>query len=203
MASSFLRASSVNRAQKGLCNGTFPERLKSNASRVPSSAVSSSAGLAAVIALPSIEPLVEFGVEVDAAQGCGLQTAGKVEHVIGVLNVTELASDVAVEGDICKPMQSGEAARRGWVEGLFGGGVLALMRVASRLGEGRWSESPESGFCDLRWRKLYENGRMDRGWEKGTAKRPSKGKKASQGAEGAETRNTTLYKSYTKVAYTR
>ncbi len=47
-----------------------------------------------------------------------------------------------------------EAARCGWVKGLFGGGVLALMGVVSQFSEGRWSESSESGFCDLRWEEI-------------------------------------------------
>jgi hypothetical protein len=45
-----------------------------------------------------------------------------------------------------------EAAR--WVKKLFGGGVLALMGVVSRLSKGRRSESSESNFCDLRWEEI-------------------------------------------------
>ncbi len=55
----------MNRAQKQLCNRKFPKRLRSNASQVPSSVMSSSMGLATVITLLSTEPLVEFGGEVD------------------------------------------------------------------------------------------------------------------------------------------
>jgi len=80
--------------------------------------------------------------------------AGKVERVMGVLTMTELASDVAVERDICEPMWRSEAARHKWVEGLLGGGVLALMQVVSQLCKGRQSESSESGVCDLRWEEV-------------------------------------------------
>ena len=86
-----------------------------------------------------------------------------VGKVVGVLNATKLASDVAVKSSICKPMVESEAARCRWVKGLFGGGVLVLMGVASRLSEGRQSESSLSGFCDLRWEDiiLYKNERRD------------------------------------------
>jgi len=67
------------------------------------SAVSSSLGLTTVIASPLMEPLVKFGGEVDRA-------VGEVKHVMGVLTMTELASDVVVERDICEPMQRSEAA---------------------------------------------------------------------------------------------
>ena len=51
----------------------------------------------------------------------GQWAAGKV---MGVLNATELASDIAVKSGICKPTVESEAATRcGWVKGLFGGGV--------------------------------------------------------------------------------
>jgi len=144
----------VNRALKGLCNVTFPERLRSNASRVPSSAVSSLPGLAVVIASLLTEPLVKFGGEVNRAEG-------KVERVIGAVNATESASDVAVKSDICQPMWTRGGVRQlgaGGPKGCLGVGCwhLALMRAASRLSERRQSETSESGFCDLR----YENERM-------------------------------------------
>ena len=99
------------------------------------SAVSGSPGPAAVIASPLTEPLVEFGGEVDRA-------VGEVERVTGGLTATESASDVAVERDVCEPVRRSEAARRGRVAGLFGG-VLAPMRAASWLSEGR--RPPEEG----------------------------------------------------------
>ena len=64
---------------------------------------------------------------------------------MGALNTTESGSDVAVKRDICEPMWRSKAARRGRVKGLFGGGMLVLMRAASWLSKGRWSESLESG----------------------------------------------------------
>ena len=96
-----------------------------------------------------------------AVRSTGHWAAGKV---VGALNATELVSNIAVKSGICKPMVESEVATRcGWVKGLFGGGVLVLMGVASQLSEGRWSESSLSGFCDLRWEDiiLYENERRD------------------------------------------
>ena len=47
----------------------------------------------------------------------GQWAAGKV---VGALNATKLASDIAVKSSICKPMVESEAATRcGWVKGLF------------------------------------------------------------------------------------
>ena len=52
--------------------------------------------------------------------------------------------DVVVERDVCEPVRRREAARRGRVvEAWDGGGVLAPMRAASWLSEGR--RPPEEG----------------------------------------------------------
>jgi len=78
--------------------------------------------------------LVEFGGEVESA-------AGEVERVIGALTATESASDVAVETDVWEPVRRREAARRGrWTDELVEGGVLAPMRAASWLRDGRRAE---------------------------------------------------------------
>jgi hypothetical protein len=57
------------------------------------------------------ELLVELGSEVDRA-------AGEVERIMGALTMTESASDVAVERDICEPMggekQLGMGESKGW-----------------------------------------------------------------------------------------
>ena len=94
------------------------------------SAVRGSPGPAVVIASPLTEPLVEFGGEVERAPG-------EVERVTGAFTATESAMDVAVERDVCEPVRRREAARRGRAEALDGGGVLAPMRAASWLSEGR------------------------------------------------------------------
>jgi len=69
----------------------------------------------------------------------------------------------------------------------------------SQLSEGRWSESSESGFCNLRWRRSYENERMGWAWEEGgrDSQAAVKSKKkviqsqASQGSvDATETRGT-------------
>jgi len=104
------------------------------------SAVRGSPGPAAAIASPLTEPLVEFGGEVERA-------AGEVDRVMGALTATESAMDVAVERDVCELVRRREAARRGRVEAIDGGGVLAPMRAASWLSEGR--------------RPLEEGGRSD------------------------------------------
>jgi hypothetical protein len=81
--------------------------------------------------------LVEFGGEVERA-------AGEVDRVTGALTATESAMDVVVESDVDEPVRRREAARRGRVvEAWDGGGVLAPMRAASWLSEGR--RPPEEG----------------------------------------------------------
>jgi hypothetical protein len=76
--------------------------------------------------------LVEFGGEVESA-------AGEVERVCGGLTATESAREVVVERDVCELVRRREAASRGRVEAMEmdGGGVLAPMRAASWLREGR------------------------------------------------------------------
>jgi len=83
-----------------------------------------------------------------------VELSSEVEHVMDALTMTKSASDIVVERGICKPMRRSEAARRGWVEGLLGGRVLAPIRGVSWLSERRRSESLGSGFCDLRWEEV-------------------------------------------------
>ena len=104
------------------------------------SAVRGSPGPAVVIASPLTEPLVEFGGEVERAPG-------EVERVMGALTATESAMDVVVDRDVCEPVRRREAARRGRTEALDEGGVLAPMRAASWLSEGR--RPPEEGRSDF------------------------------------------------------
>ena len=83
-----------------------------------------------VIASPLREPSVEFGGKVERA-------AGEVECVMEVLTVTESAMEDVVERDVWEPVWRTDGVRSGWVEELDGGEMLAPMRAASWLSEGR------------------------------------------------------------------
>ena len=76
------------------------------------------------------ELLVEYGGEVE-------REAGEVEAVTGVFTVTESAMGVVIKRDICGPMWRREAAMHRGVEDLDRVGVLAPIRVASWLSEGK------------------------------------------------------------------